>query len=195
MAADQLSERYPRHVSAPDVASGPYLRRLPIVSPGLRADVVGWWERYAQREVSGDKFAQIDLDELIDDPPALAVAEALEAVQIALELARANEPAIIGLVTIPLEPSESLVTESPDLEQLLTTPWTYGPGRPVPGVYLLPSDLLEEVVDDEFRLDITHTGQLPPGFIAYYRCWRGPDEASRGWEYHRTIYVRSARAE
>lgn len=161
----------------------------------MRADVVEWWERYAQREVAGDNFAQIDLDELINDPPALAVAEALQAVQIALELARPLEPAIIGLVTIPLEPSESLVTESPDLEQFLTTPWTYGPGLPVPGVYLMPPELLEEVVDDEFRLDITHTGQLPAGFVAYYRCWRGSDEAARGWEYDRTIYIRSSRAE
>ena len=33
--------------------------------------------------------------------------------------------------------------------------------------------------------------RLPSGFAAYYRCWRNVEEARKGWEFNRCIYVRT----
>jgi hypothetical protein len=163
-----------------------------LVGSGLEAEIASWWERWAAHELLESGFAQIDIDELVDDPPQRATAEAVKALEVALGIARRFDPATMGLVTIPLEPSGTLVTDSPNVAELFATAWIYGLGRVVPGIYLLSPSIHDAMEHEDFRLDLTDsTGVLPDGFTAYYRCWRTEDEAARGWEYDRTVYVRS----
>jgi hypothetical protein len=153
-----------------------------------RASVAAW-VRSAQPEILHDGFAQIDIDSLLDDPPALAVAAALRYLTAAVAAVRATMHDVWGLVVVPLPNSEHVETDCPPLHELLAEPWAYGPGLSVPGLYLMsdPAILGWENVE-EYRRPLPTDGCLPAGFAAYYRCWQ-PEIAYQ--EYERAVYIRT----
>jgi hypothetical protein len=164
------------------------------VNKDRSADVAAWWERAAKRQLAEDGFAQIDIDEITDDPPLDAARAGLEYLLLAIDFLRRSRTPADGILTIPLGSSGTLDTEPPRLDQLLATAWTYGPGLEVPGLYLVTATTLAMYEpSEEYLIDITGTAVLPKGLSAYYRCWRLTEDAKRGWEYDRTIYVRTNR--
>lgn len=157
-----------------------------------REAVSRWLSTHALRELDDADFAQIDIDELFDEPPEDAVRVGLQCLQLALEEARATHSDLDGMLTIPLPASDSLDTEAPGLATSVEKQWTYGPGIEVVGVYLLNARLWRayEAAED-YRRHLPAKDLLPSGYVAYYRSWRTDAEAASGWEYNRTIYVRS----
>lgn len=101
-----------------------------------RAAVETWADR-ALHELTTADFAQVDLDDLLREPPALAVEAAMNLLQWAVAKARRVDPDVDGIVTIPLPWSVSLSHDSPSLADLVAQPWEYGPGLHVPGLYLV----------------------------------------------------------
>lgn len=157
--------------------------------------VNAWLSKWALPELTADGYAQIDLDELFDDPPAQAVSIGLQCLQIAVAEARRTRGEVDGILTVPLPWSDSFVQDSPEFGEVLAEPWTFGPGREVPGLYLVRGSIWRTYVPvEEYRRHLPTDGSLPPGYVAYYRTWRSEADASKGWEYARTIYVRTADA-
>jgi hypothetical protein len=157
--------------------------------------IAAWWERYGRRELAENGLAQIDIDEITEEPPADAVQAGLEYLVCALDLVDQSNTSAHGMLTIPLAASDSLSTAPPRLGDLLHAEWTYGPGLQFPGIYLLAAESWASYeASEEYRIDITATAALPEGLVAYYRCWRSVEYAVRGWEYDRTVYVRTVRA-
>lgn len=150
--------------------------------------------RWAAEHLDADDIpAQVDIDELSSElPQPRAVEAAIECVESirALILERAEELDVA--LVIPLE-SESgdLVLSSPSLAELRAQNWNYGAGREVPGIYLVRPSVWGGVEHGEEYRRRLDEDRIPPGFIAYYRAWRSPEEASRGWEFARGIYLRS----
>jgi len=161
-----------------------------ISAQGAESAAIQWWGRSGAAELRDQGWAQIDVDALTDEPPAPAVAWALEAAQAALGVARAQHPLAVGLVTVPLGASKLCVTESPSVDELLATTWTYGPGLEVPGVYVLQPELLDPREQGDVRLPLETSAALSTGVDAYYRCWRSAEDAEHGREYDRTVYLR-----
>lgn len=155
--------------------------------------VTAWLSRWALPELTADGFAQIDLDELLEDPPVQAVRTGLRCLQIAVAEARRTHADVDGILAIPLPCSDLLVKDAPEFEEVLAEPWTYGPGREVPGLYLVRGTLWRTYAPvEEYRRHLSTSGSLPSGYVTYYRTWRSEDDAARGWEYARTTYVRTS---
>ncbi|NYG58765.1 hypothetical protein BJ980_001688 [Nocardioides daedukensis] len=149
--------------------------------------------RWAAERLDADDIpAQVDIDELSSEPPPRAVEAAIECVQSirGLILDRAEEFDVA--LVIPLEgESSDLVVSSPSLAELRAQNWNYGAGREVPGIYLVRPSVWGIVEHGEEYRRLLDEDRVPPGFIAYYRAWRSTEEASRGWEFARGIYLRS----
>lgn len=150
------------------------------------------WATRALHELTIAAFAQIDLDELLDDPPQLAGRAGLTCLQLAMATARRSEPAVDGILTIPLASSDSLTLYSASLEGVLADRWEYGSGLELPGLYLVTPSFWRAHEDiEEYRRDLPAGDELPSGYAAYYRTWRSQADATHGWEYTRAIYVRT----
>lgn len=156
-------------------------------------DAVDAWVAHALRDLTESLFAQIDIDELLDPPPKFGAKVALECLQFMVGRARKTMPDVHGLLVIPL-PHAGLVmqTDASSLGDVLASPWTYGPGLEVPGLYLLRPELWQAHEDlEEYRRSLPGSEQIPSGFAAYYRTWRSTTDAANDWEYNRAIYVRT----
>jgi hypothetical protein len=160
--------------------------------PGLEdecdvAVAVAQWIETARREIEESGFAQIDLDDLLSAPPPQAVKAALACMNIAVDDARGNERTVEGLVVVPLEPSPKMAEGISRLADLVSQAWTYGPGRSVPGIYLLdPAAWSAYEPVEEYRLDLGTEG-LPTHHVAYYRAWRSLPDTD---EFDRAVYIR-----
>jgi hypothetical protein len=155
------------------------------------------WVPAARAELSVARFAQIDLDDLVGPPPPLAVRAALRCMELACEGIRDAVPEVVGLVLVPLPAAGRLTPEAPTIDELLGRPWQFGPGRSVPGVYLLadPSWSLgwDAEVSEEYRRAMP-TGALEGAtYRAYYRTWKvlGGEDGSPP-EYDRAVYITSS---
>jgi hypothetical protein len=162
------------------------------MSVNLYAVVTAWLANRAMAELSTDGFAQIDLDELLGNPPPHASRTVLSCLDLAVILARQEEPQVDGVLTIPLPGADSLTRDSPTLEDALALPSEYDSGRESPGL-----SLVEEAVwrayepVEEYRRHLGADAELPPGCAAYYRTWRSLSDAERDWPFARTIYIRT----
>ena len=81
-------------------------------------------------------------------------------------------PDLDAVLTIPLEPG-SWDLPHPSLEDLMALNWSYGPGRSVPGLYVVHGTqwrLAEQVEEYKQPLDSPNPSL---GLVAYYRAWRG----------------------
>ncbi len=155
------------------------------------------WVRTAREELSAARFAQIDLDDLLVPPPRSAVRAALRCVRLACEEVRDVVPQVVGLVVAPLPEADTLTLEGPPMDDLLRRPWEFGPGRSVPGLYLLAdwswSRVWEAGAGEEYRRT------LPTGVLegqvweAYYRTWRTLGrESGHAREYDRAVYIHTS---
>lgn len=150
------------------------------------ADVVARWIRRAASEVSEHGFAQVDLDDLLGAEPPYAAAIGIECLELMMA-ARPGSSDLDGLLTIPLDSASSWEGSTSSLDELLAGTWTYGPGHPVPGLYLvhpLHWRLVEAVEEHKLPLEDPN---LPQGWKAYYRAWRTPGDP----EFNRAVYVRT----
>jgi hypothetical protein len=162
------------------------------MSVNLYAVVTAWLANRAMTELSTNGFAQIDLDDLLDNPPPHVSRTVLSCLELAVILARQEEPQVDGVLTIPLPDADSLTHVSPTLEDALALPWEYGSGREVPGISLVRESVWRayEPVED-YRRHLGTAAELPPGCVAYYRTWRSLSDAERDWPFARTIYIRT----
>lgn len=150
------------------------------------SEAVDPWVALAPAEIARLGFAQIDLDNLLGDEPEAAAAVGLDCLQriVALLPEGADLDAVL---TIPLEPATEWDRMPPALDDALAADWIYGPGRQVPGLYLVPAlhwRSPEQV--EEYKRPLK-SRKLPPQFVAYYRAWRKLDEV----EFDRCVYIRS----
>jgi hypothetical protein len=155
--------------------------------------VVEAWVATAMTELSTADFAQIDIDGLFDPAPPLAIRVTLDCLKTAVRLGRMSAPDLDGIAVIPLECSETAIAlETPSWDQALDREWEYGPGRQVPGLYLVrPAIWRHQAAAEEYRHPIDVEGFLGPGFVGHYRCWRSSQDAERGWEYNREFFIRT----
>jgi hypothetical protein len=164
------------------------------MSVNLYAVVTAWLANRAMTELSTDGFAQIDLDELLDNPLPGATRTGLLCLELAVILARQDHPQVDGVLTIPLPDADSLTQDPPTLEDALTLPWQHGPGREGPTLSLVResvSGAYEPV--EEYRRHLGTGSELPSGCVAYYRTWRFMSGAKRDSPYARAIYIRTLR--
>jgi hypothetical protein len=163
------------------------------MSVNLYAAVTAWLANNASAQLHSSGFARIDLDELLGESPPLAATTGLLCVELAVILARQEGPNLDGLMTIPLPGSESLMQDSPTVDEVLAEVWEYGPGRQVPSLYLTEPYHWRRYEDvEEYRKHLPAEDKLPLGYAAYYRVWRTEAEASSGGQYQRAIYIRTA---
>jgi hypothetical protein len=150
------------------------------------ANAVDAWLHEAWGELARNGFAQVDLDDLLDAEPADAARVGLKCLGRALEALPADTDAD-AMMTLPLEPAGRWPGGVPELDDLLSQSWTYGPGRSVPGLYLVSFSHWRGVESfEEYRCPL-RSGGLPAGFIAYYRAWRQLEDS----EFDRCVYIRS----
>ena len=146
----------------------------------------------ADQLTAGRIPAQVDLDALAEAvPPKEAVTWGIQcAAALSAEVARAGQRhQTNALVVFPLGFSSQLMLSAPALSTLADGAWDYGPGKQVPGLYLLSRALLGEYEAAEEYKSPVDDKVVPRGFAAYYRCWRSADDAKKGWEFARAIYV------
>lgn len=149
------------------------------------AGAVNRWVDVSRAEIHEHGFAQIDLVDLLGDSPRLGARVGLECLQRIVAVLRPST-GLDGLLTLPLEPGTRWRMSSPPLDDLLATEWAYGPGLPVPGLYIVASShwrVPDQMEEYKRPLD----GDLPEQFVAYYREWRVAGEN----ELNRCTYVRS----
>ena len=157
----------------------------------LRAEVSAWaLARLAERSL----VAQVDIDELSDNPPpTFAVSAALVCVGELLDVVtRSNrQRELTVLAVVPLGSADAIVLDAPSVAETIEGEWKYGPGLEVPGLYLVDRSVFasyEEV--EEYRRPLEPDG-ISADFSVYYRCWRTTREAERRQEFGRAIYFRS----
>lgn len=162
------------------------------MSLNLYAAVTAWLAKSVPAELNTAGFAQIDVDDLLAGRPPLAAEIGLLCLELAVILARQENPAVDGILTIPLPASDSLERDSATVQDTLAQVWEYGPGLEVPGLYLVEPQQWRRYEDvEEYRSHLAAESALPSGYAAYYRTWRTQEEATSGFEYNRTIYVRT----
>jgi hypothetical protein len=148
-------------------------------------EAVDRWVSHALARASAEGFAQIDLDDLLEQEPPAAVSVGMECLDRVLSLLP-EDSQLDALLTIPLEPAAGW-DPAPSLDRLLGQDWTYGPGHSVPGLYLVHAlqwRTAETV--EEYRRPLDGMG-LGPRIVAYYRAWRELGES----DFERCIYLRS----
>lgn len=152
------------------------------------------WVPAALVHLDTHTFADVDLDYLVDPPPVQAAVEALLCLRDALALGREALGDVQGAAVIPIDGSSlELKTDFPPIAGFLEQPWQYGPGLPVPTLYLLrPGAWQEATGAEEYRYPVSVSAVVGSGFHGYYRCLRSSEDAARGWEYSRHFVVRSS---
>ena len=156
-------------------------------------------KRWAADQLATGRIpAQVDLDALMDGLPQGRFVEVGIQCAVALSaevLAAGQSEQIVALVVFPIGPAPNLTLGTTSLSALEDEVWGPGPGMQVPGLYLLPRGLLGEYeAVEEYKSPVSDS-VVPPGFAAYYRCWRSVEDAKNGWEYARAIYLVSVLGE
>ncbi|GAB3887674.1 hypothetical protein [Terrabacter terrigena] len=150
----------------------------------MYATAVLVWMDTAMDQLATAGFVQIDLDDLLVEPPLDAVHVSLKCVHDARVRALSAGVTVHGAVVVPLAPSRSMTGPAPTLQRLLNKPWSFGPGRTVPAIYLLkPSVWSVYEAVEEYRRDLATKG-LPPDIVAYLRSWK---PAARGEKFDRAV--------
>jgi hypothetical protein len=156
-----------------------------LVSVMNVATAVDAWVHGARDELTRHGFAQVDLDDLLGDEPADAARVGMECLGRALDALPVDTDAD-AMMTLPLEPAGRWPGGVPELDDLLSQAWTYGPGRAVPGLYLVSFSHWRGIGPfEEYRCPLSGGG-LPAGFVAYYRAWRQVGDS----EFHRCVSIR-----
>jgi hypothetical protein len=164
------------------------------MEPQPQQAVTRWLSPGLLDELATAGFVQVDIDEMFDDPPEYAVRVGLDCLRLGLDLARRAHPDVDGILTIPLGPSDSLVTDAPSLSASFDGAWAYGAGREVVGLFLVQPRIWRAYPSgEEYRCQLESV-HLSPGLVAYFQCSRTASEAASGWEYNRTIYIRTTSA-
>ncbi len=155
----------------------------------FRGAVVQW----AIDQLEAGKIpAQIDIDEITNDPPPpFAVKAGLECLvainDVVTERGAPFDTALV--IPLPCESSE-LEMSPPSIAELVASEWEYGPGREVLGFYIVPPYVWGLVGDGEEYRRRLDDAEIPSGFLAYYRAWRKTYEIEENWEFNRVIYIR-----
>ncbi len=98
---------------------------------------VAQWLKAAPGQLDRDGFAQIDVDDLLSAQPAYGVQAALFCMNVAVADGTWRTGPVDGLVVVPLRRRKRMTGSVPRLVDVLSHRWRYGPGRGVPGIYLL----------------------------------------------------------
>lgn len=164
------------------------------MSVNLYAVVTAWLANRAIAELRTNGSVHIDLDELLGNAPPHDSRTVLSCLDLAVILARQEEPQVDGVLTIPLPDSDSLTHDSPTLDDTLASSWEPAPDRGVPTLSLVGESVWRayEPVEDYRRHLGTHP-ELPPGCVAYYRTWRPMSDGKRNSPFARTIYLRTVK--
>jgi hypothetical protein len=146
----------------------------------LEEQVSAWIDRWALAELAQTGYAQVDIDDLLDPVPARAARAMLDCMAFALTAVQAAKGPHAAFVVIPLPAAEEQPappTDHPTLADLLQADWVYGPGRQVPGLYLLgPGSVTVDDEVEEYRIGLA----APATDVrAYYRAWRTLDGRER----------------
>lgn len=147
---------------------------------------VNRWVLSSGPEISSTGFAQIDLDNLLGAEPPRGAEIGVACLEHAMSALR-KDVDLDGLLTLPIEPSTDW-QEIPSLDDMLTQDWDYGPGREVPGLYLLHPLNWRTYQRVEEHVYPVVSRVLGPHLATYYRAWRTPHAGET--EYNRCIYVR-----
>lgn len=158
----------------------------------LESQVGAWLAGYALAELAQSGFAQVDIDELLDPPPARAVSTMLDCMELAVARVTAEDVQVAGMVVIPLPFVDDQAlppTNHPTLTDLLHVDWVYGPGLEVPGLWLLsPGAEKPDPEVEEYRLGLPRSDREHQ---IWYRAWRTLDERERfPQEWSRALYIR-----
>lgn len=156
------------------------------VSVNLHAAVAAWLADSVPPELASHGFAQIDINDLLGQPPPIAARTGVLCLELAVILGRERFPDVDGMLTLELPFTDLLVHESPTIEEALSDSWN------APGLYLIEPHHwrgYEEV--EEYRRHLPAQDFLPPEYAAYYRTWRTQEESTSGLEYNRAIYIRT----
>lgn len=148
-------------------------------------EIAARWVQDSMPALEGQSFAQADIDELLGNGPPHAAAEAIAMLK---ELIAATPAPIVPVLVLPLPASHRLLTRPPNIERLLAGKWVQ---LEVPGFYLTKPhvwSMWEQV--EQYLCPIVSSAPGLAGLEVQYRVWRAPQERSRGWEYHRAMYIR-----
>jgi hypothetical protein len=118
----------------------------------FEAEVRTWVDRWALAELRESGPAQVDIDELFNPPPARAATAILECLDLATTFVGDSDVVVSGLVVIPLQVVEDQIAppvDYPSLSETLACDWVYGPGREVPGLYLIHQGKEQQETDIE----------------------------------------------
>lgn len=155
---------------------------------------VSWVEGCRDELLRGDT-AQIDIDALLDPPPAHAVRAGIDILELAVAAARQIDASIGGTLAVPLAWAEQELPplDHPRMAGLIGDAWTYGKGLQVPGLYLIHPEIWQVYQPVEaYEIGLGEPDLLPPGFVAYYRAWRTDEDRKLAPnEWNRTVYVRT----
>lgn len=150
-----------------------------------------WLSTRAVAEIDTGGFAQADIDELFDLPPADPVHVGLELLRAARDGVQASHPGIVAMLVVPLPASDALVPRAPDFAEVALAAWEYGPGLEVLGLYLLePRVLAAHEPTEEYRCHVDASDVLGRVPSVYFRSWRTLSDAANGWEFSQAFYVR-----
>lgn len=153
-------------------------------------DAVAQWLKAAPGELNRVGFAQIDVDDLLGAEPPHGTRAAVFCMNSAVTDLIMRTERVEGLVVVPLEPRKRMTRGIPRLADVLSHPWHYGPGRGVPGIYLLtPAAWAAYESVEEYRVDLGREG-LDANDVAYFRAWR----SDHGDEFERAVYIRRVTA-
>lgn len=96
----------------------------------------------------------------------MAVAVALECLKFCVTATQRFKPRVDVIVAIPLPSADTMLVSHPELETIIDQPWTFGPGREVPGLYLVHDEIWRtyEALEDYRRPVAAAT--LGPGLAA-----------------------------
>lgn len=156
-----------------------------------------WWARRASGELTETGWTRVDLDELLDPPPARAGEAAVQCLIVAVRTARDVFPDVCGLVHVPLPYSadEQVPLDHPALPDVLRLEWDYGPGRVVPGIHLLRRSMTQayESADEYRSKTLAGSDELGDDLVAYYKARRTEAEELRSgsFEWERDVVIRT----
>lgn len=149
-----------------------------------------WMASRAMAEIAANGFAQADIDEFFE--PADPVEAGLQVLQAAVGVAKHAHPDVIAMLVVPLGATEELTVSAPELAAVVSSPWEYGPGREVVGLYLLqPWVLATDEPGEEYRCHVDAGDVLGGGWSARFRSWRSRADAAKGWEFNQAFYIRA----
>ncbi len=160
------------------------------MSVNLHAAITGWLSNGVREEVAQTGFAQINLDDLLGELPPSPAQNGLLCLELAVILARDQQLAVDGVLTIPLPATGQMSKKSPSIAEVLE-PGDAKPGNGVPAISLVDGAHWRRYEDvEEYRTPLTDDA-VPAGYAAYYRTWRSKEAADARGEYERAVCFRT----